>query len=73
MPKAKTHVTPKTGTIFEKKFLGRNYKMTVVKSDGVVAYSVAGQQFKSPSAAAKSITKHDENGWKFWGIDSPNS
>lgn len=69
MPKTKTHVMPKVGSVFEKKYRGRFYKLTIVNSLGQIAYAVGGKTFKTPTAAAKVITKHEINGWMFWGID----
>lgn len=70
MPQKKQHKNPQVGMVFEKKFKGKHYKLTVVKNSGVVGFSVASQVFKTPTAAAKQITKTEVNGWKFWGIDS---
>jgi hypothetical protein len=71
MPKTKEHVVPKVGTVFEKKYRGKYYKVAVVKCSGKTAYDVGGRTFKTPTAAAKSITKHEINGWVFWDMDPP--
>ena len=71
MRKKIKHTVPKAGTIFEKRYRGRFYKLTVVTSFGKLAFDLDGRTFKTPTAAAKSITKHEINGWKFWCIDPP--
>jgi hypothetical protein len=71
MRKKIKHTGPKAGTIFEKRFRGRFYKLTVTTSFGKHAFDLGGRTFKTPTAAAKSITKYEVNGWKFWGIDAP--
>ena len=73
MPKPKKRSAPKTGTTFEKQYRGKRYKMKVRESAGRTVYGLGGQTFETPTAAAKSITKHEVNGWTFWGIDSLGS
>jgi hypothetical protein len=68
MPKPRRRSAPKTGAIFERQFAGKRYKMTVKQSAGRTLYEIHGQTFKTPTAAAKSITKYAVNGWKFWHI-----
>jgi hypothetical protein len=70
MPKEIERIAPRIGTVFAKKYRGNIYRLTVVRSSGEIAFKVAGQTFKTPTAAAKSITKHEINGWKFWSIDA---
>jgi hypothetical protein len=43
--------------------------MTVVETSGGVGYRVSGKVYKSPSGAAKAITKCAANGWRWWHID----
>jgi hypothetical protein len=69
MPKRKERPNPKVGSEFIKEFKGKTHKLTVVKEGAVIAYKLGTSVFPSPSAAAKSITKNEVNGWKFWGID----
>jgi hypothetical protein len=45
------------------RFKGRTLKATL-RRDGYVSYH--GQQFASPSAAAKQAVGHATNGWRFW-------
>ena len=42
--------------------------MVVVKEGETIQYQVEGQLFKTPTAAAKHITKDEINGWRFWKI-----
>lgn len=65
MPAAKQRAKPKLGTEFVKEYKNKTYKLRVVK-DG---YELAGITYTSPSTAAKTITKTEVNGWKFWKID----
>ena len=70
MPKRKQHKLPKPGTMFERKWRDRLYRMKVIaQKDARVAFEVDGRAFTTPSAAAKSITKQEVNGWRFWHID----
>lgn len=57
------------GTLFRAAYKGREYT-GVVKNGSLV---VEGQRFKSPSAAAVSITNSPVNGWRFWECKFPNS
>jgi hypothetical protein len=66
MPTAKQRATPKVGTEFSKKYKHKLYKLKVVKAQGGVAYDLNGVAYKSPSSAAKSLTKAEVNGWRFW-------
>lgn len=69
MPKHKKRTPPKVGTTFKKKYKGFYHTMKVVKKTENVSYMVAGVTYKTPTAAAVSITKAKTNGWKFWRID----
>jgi hypothetical protein len=69
MPAAKQRTKPKVGLEFVKEYKRKTYKLKVVKTDRGVGYELRGTVFTSPSTAAKSITKNEINGWKFWNID----
>jgi hypothetical protein len=69
MPIHKTRSSLKAGTEFAKEFRGKTYRLKVVKSEGRVAYELGGAIYSSPSGAAKSLTKAEVNGWRFWKID----
>ena len=69
MPKRKERPNPKVGSEFIKEFKGKTHKLKVVKEGSAIAYQLGASVFPSPSAAAKSITKNEINGWKFWNID----
>ena len=61
--------TQKIGTTFDRKWRNRLYRMRVVAQNGKAAFEVENRVFATPSAAAKSITKQEVNGWRFWRID----
>jgi hypothetical protein len=68
MPKAKKRTMPTFGSVFEKNYGGKTYRLKIVKSSNGIAYEVSGRIFKTPTAAAKNIVKHAVNGWRFWKI-----
>lgn len=70
MPKRKKRELPKVGSTFERKFRRKTYQLKTVGAPGGVAYELAGKTFKTPTAAAKSIVKHEINGWVFWKMDA---
>jgi hypothetical protein len=69
MPKTKTRTPPKLGSAFKKDYQGITYSLMVVEQKGRVLYRLQGETFNSPTAAAKSLTKHAVNGWLFWKMD----
>jgi len=69
MPRRKERTAPRVGATYTRTYVGQRYTMRVVEESGGIAYSVLGEEFKSPSAAAKAITKHEVNGWEFWGME----
>jgi hypothetical protein len=69
MPKPKKRRPPVIGTTFTKRYKGHLYTMRVVKRNAGVGYSVDRVTYKTPSAAANSISKGKANGWTFWKID----
>ena len=69
MPARKQREAPRVGSTFEKVYKSKKYTMTVVKTPAGTAFRVGNNTFPSPSAAAKSITKNEINGWNFWGVD----
>lgn len=69
MPGRKKHEVPAVGKTFRHEYKGRGYVMKVVEHDGQPSYSVAGEVFRSPSRAARSVTGTAVNGWAFWGIE----
>jgi Protein of unknown function (DUF2924) len=69
MPRAKVHRVPKVGAKFERTFKEERYRLKIVSTPGGIGYEVNGQVFRSPSAAAKSITSRAVNGWAFWDMD----
>jgi hypothetical protein len=69
MPKTKARTLPKPGSTFKRDYQGQTYSLSVVGQKGHVLYRLQGETFNSPSAAAKSLTKHAVNGWLFWRMD----
>ena len=69
MPARKQRPNPKVGCEYVKEYKRKTYKLKVIKTSGSIAYELGGEIFPSPSAAAKSLTKSEVNGWKFWSID----
>jgi hypothetical protein len=69
MPRRKHRVPPKKGSTYEKHFKGKRFVMVVVEENGRVLYEVEKSRFPTPTAAAKSITHHEVNGWDFWRMD----
>jgi Protein of unknown function (DUF2924) len=68
MPKRKRRNPPPAGAIFEREYQGRAYRLRVVDKNGERSFEVGGRAFATLSGAAKSITKHEVNGWRFWRI-----
>lgn len=68
MPATKKRPHPKIGTEFIKKYKQKTYKLKVVKAAGGVAYELNGTVYTAPSTAAKSLTKGEVNGWRFWNM-----
>jgi hypothetical protein len=64
----KTRTPPSVGMVFEKTFKWKTYKMQVVEHNGSIGYRVLGKVYRSPTGAAKAITKTEVNGWNFWDI-----
>jgi replication-associated recombination protein RarA len=56
--------------VFEKGFRGKRYTLSVVDDGQRIGYKVGNMIYRSPSAAAKSITGSAVNGWLFWNIDT---
>ena len=69
MPKHKYRTPPPIGSVYDRRYKGVRARMTVVESADSAAYRVGDRDYKTPSAAAKSITGAEVNGWKFWRID----
>jgi hypothetical protein len=69
MPKMKARPTPTVGTIRRREFKGELYTLEVVEEEGKIKYRVKGVSYASPTAAAKSITRMEVNGWRFWRLD----
>lgn len=69
MPIPKKRSNPKVGSEFVKNYKGKAFKLKVVKTESGIGFEVAGTVYSSPSTAAKSFTRSEVNGWKFWKID----
>lgn len=69
MPIHKKRETPVIGYVFERKYHNQIYRLKVINSGTGVAYELNGKTFKTPTAAAKSLTNSEVNGWEFWERD----
>ena len=69
MPAKTERPSPRVGSVFVKEYKGKRYILKVIRADGNIAYETDKTAFGSPTAAAKSITKTEVNGWKFWKIE----
>lgn len=58
--------TPKVGVLLEGTFAKKHYTLKVVQTADGLGYELNGKIYKTPTAAAKSITKFEVNGWRFW-------
>lgn len=61
--------TPTIAKVYIRKFAGKEFKMEVVEKEGKIGFKVNNIIYHSPSGAAKSITKQEVNGWRFWKMD----
>jgi hypothetical protein len=73
MPVPKNRKSPHIGSKYTKIYKGETYHMTVVKTPSGIGFKVKNNIYRSPSAAAKSITNKEVNGWVFWYIENKNS
>jgi hypothetical protein len=60
---------PKVGCKFAHQFKGKVVTMTIVGTRDGIGYEVRGKVFGSPSTAAKHISGHEENGYRFWHME----
>ncbi len=65
MAKRKPRPQPPIGTECTRRHKGKTFTMTVVSTDGGLGYRVGRKVFSTPTAAAKSITNTEVNGWVF--------
>ena len=65
----KERPSPKVGSEFVKEYKRKTYKLKVIKTGGNIAFELGGEIFFTPTAAAKSITKNEVNGWRFWRMN----
>ena len=70
MPNRKKRELPRVGSLFEGKYKGKVYRLKVIGAPEGIAYDLGGRTFRTPTAAAKSVVKHEINGWTFWKMDS---
>jgi hypothetical protein len=70
MPRHRVRQPPRPGRRFKKKYRGREYELEVVRHNNAVWYSLGSRLFRTPSAAARALTGHEINGWKFWKIEA---
>lgn len=70
MPKRKVRTLPKPGMVFEKTYHNTIYTLSVINDGQKIGYKLGKTIYPSPSAAAKTLTKYEINGWKFWNIET---
>lgn len=65
---------PLIGSVYERRIRkgtrkGRTARMEVVDGADGISYRVEGRDYRTPSAAAVSVTGYNVNGWSFWHVD----
>jgi hypothetical protein len=61
---------PPIGSVFHHKYKGEIYTLTVIEKHGAIKYEILGENFDSPTAAAKRVVGNQFiNGRRFWRID----
>lgn len=67
----KARKEPKVGDVFEHRYKGEYFTLTVVKTENGIGYELLGEIYRSPTAAARAIvgTNQSVNGRGFWHID----
>lgn len=65
----KERTIPLPGCKFKRTWKDIEYEMKVIKVGEAIKFKVNNEIFSSPSGAAKSITKQEVNGWRFWKIN----
>jgi hypothetical protein len=68
-PQHKKHKLPRVGSTYERSYKGKVFRMELVSIKDKLHYRVSGNDFRSPSGAAKSITNTEVNGWNFWHME----
>jgi hypothetical protein len=68
MSKHKARKPPRIGSVFGKLYRGQRYRLRVIAAGDGIAFEVNKKIFTTPTAAAKSITNNEVNGWRFWHI-----
>ncbi len=71
--KKQKRTTPPIGSEFKHRYRGELFVLRVVKTESGIGYELLGEIFRSPTAAAKSITGSHQcvNGWNFWNMNRP--
>ena len=67
--KKMAHELPPAGTVLQGKFKGETYTAIIVEAEGLSTgrrIRLGDDLYRSLSAAAKAITGHPINGWRFW-------
>lgn len=62
-------IVPRADITVERTFAGTLYRLKVVNSPNGLVYVLNGHTYETPTAAAKSITKFEVNGWRFWHME----
>ncbi len=71
MNEKKQRKQPQVGQVFQHRYKGTLYVLTVVETDYGIGYELLGEIYRSPTAAAKALVGKDQptNGRSFWHID----
>lgn len=62
---------PEVGEVFQHRYNGTMYTLTVVSTETGIGYELLGKIYNSPTAAAKAIVGKDQhtNGRTFWHMN----
>ncbi len=60
---------PPVGSVYDRVFKGTQVRMSVVATADGIVFRVGDRDYRTPTAAAKSVTGNEVNGWSFWRMD----
>ena len=71
MPDKKVRKQPEVGQVFQHRYQGTLYTLSVVPTTDGIGYELLGKVYRSPTAAAKALVGKDQsiNGRSFWHIE----
>jgi len=66
--RAKAAPAPKAGTVLEREYKGKSYRLTVTSENGAIAFRLGKKKYSSLTEAAKEVTGYASiSGPAFWG------